>query len=83
LRFVGYAVDSEDIKKQWLLQNEMICICKAIPRKRFMEVLKSGVSSVQEVNRLIGSGRGDCRGERCAIRIEALIAEYQQVTGEK
>ena len=76
-------MDSENIKKQWLLQNEIICICKAIPRKRFMEVIKSGVFSVQEVNRLVGSGKGECRGERCAQRIEALITEYQHAAGRK
>ena len=69
-------MDPEDIKKQWLQQNEKICICKGIPRKRFLEVIMSGATSVQEVNRLVGSGSGDCRGERCGLRIEALIAEY-------
>ena len=69
-------MDPDEIQKQWLLQNEKICICKGIPRKRFMEAIKSGASSVQEVNRLVGSGNGDCRGERCGSRIEALILEY-------
>lgn len=69
-------MDQEEIKEQWLLQNEKICICKGIPRKRFMEAIKSGASSVQEVSRLVGSGSGDCKGERCGARIEALIAEY-------
>lgn len=70
-------MEPEDIKKHWLLQNEIICICRSIPRKRFMTAITSGATSVQEVNRLIGSGSGDCRGERCGPRIEALIAEYQ------
>jgi bacterioferritin-associated ferredoxin len=67
---------SEDIMEQWLLQNEKICICKGIPRKRFIAAIKSGAASVQEVNRIVGSGSGDCGGERCGSRIEALIAEY-------
>ena len=69
-------VDPDDIKEQWLLQNEKVCICRGIPRKRFMEAIQSGASSVQEVNRIVGSGSGDCRGERCGSRIEILIAEY-------
>jgi len=67
---------SEDIKKQWLLQNEKICICKGIPRKRFMEAIKSGALSPQEVNRFVGSGSGDCKGERCGPRIEEMLDEY-------
>jgi bacterioferritin-associated ferredoxin len=70
-------VKPEDIKKLWLLQNEIICICKSIPRKRFLAAITSGAYFVQEVNRLVGSGSGDCRGERCGPKIEALIAEYQ------
>ena len=70
-------VDPEKVKEQWLLRNETICICKGIPRKCFIEVISSGAVSVAEVNRRLGSGSGDCKGERCSSRIEALIAEYQ------
>jgi bacterioferritin-associated ferredoxin len=69
-------MDSEALKKQWLLQNETICICKGIPRKRFMEVIKQGASSLSEVNRIVGSGSGDCKGERCGPKIERLLAQY-------
>lgn len=65
---------SEDLKLQWLLQNEKICICKGIPRKRFMEAIKNGACSLQEVNRIVGSGSGDCKGERCGPKIEILLA---------
>jgi len=70
-------MDSEDLKRQWLLQNEKICICKGIPRKRFMDAIKKGATSLQELNRILGSGNGDCKGERCAPGIERLIASYR------
>ena len=66
----------EDLKREWLLQNEKICICKGIPRKRFMDAIKKGATSLQEVNRIVGSGSGDCKGERCGPRIEELLAAY-------
>ena len=69
-------MDSEDIKKQWLLQNEKVCICKGIPRKRFQEAMKSGTLSLEEINRLVGSGSGDCKGERCGPRIEEMLDNY-------
>ena len=71
-----YNRDSENIKKQWLLQNEKVCICRGIPRKRFIEAIRSGAASLQEVNRLVDSGTGDCKGERCGPRIEKILAEY-------
>ena len=69
-------MDSEDLKREWLVQNEKICICKGIPRKRFLEAFKKGASSLSEVNRLVGSGSGDCKGERCGPKIESLLAVY-------
>jgi len=69
-------MDSDDLKREWLVQNEKICICKGIPRKRFLEAFKKGASSLSEVNRLVGSGSGDCKGERCGPKIERLLAAY-------
>jgi NAD(P)H-nitrite reductase large subunit len=67
---------AEDLKREWLLQNETICICKGIPRKRFIEAIKKGAATLQEVNRIVGSGGGDCKGERCGPRIERLLVAY-------
>jgi NAD(P)H-nitrite reductase large subunit len=67
---------AEDLKREWLLRNETICICKGIPRKRFIEAIKKGAATLQEVNRIVGSGGGDCKGERCGPRIERLLAAY-------
>jgi len=69
-------MDSENLKKQWLLRNETICICKGIPRNRFLDAIKKGASSVQEINMIVGAGSGDCKGERCTPKIQALLAEH-------
>ena len=69
-------MDSEDLTRKWLLQNENICICKRIPRKRFVEAIKAGALSLKELNRALGSGSGDCKGERCGPIIKKILAAY-------
>jgi bacterioferritin-associated ferredoxin len=68
--------DSEDIRKEWLQANEKVCICKGIPRKRFIAAMEAGALSLQKINRAVGSGSGDCKGERCGPSIEKLLGEY-------
>jgi len=72
--------DPEDIRRQWLQQNERVCICRGIPRKTFIKAIKAGALSIQEVNRIVGSGSGDGNGERCGPKIEQLRNEYQAAT---
>ena len=50
----------EEMKESWVLQNKKACFCKGIPRKRFVESIKSGASSIPKVNRIVGSGSGNC-----------------------
>ncbi len=69
-------MDAEDLKILWLQENEKICICKGIPKKRFLTAIKKGAASLQDINRIVGSGSGDCRGERCGPKIESLLAAY-------
>jgi len=72
----------EDIRKEWLEQNEKVCICKGIPRKRFIAAIESGALTMQDVNRIVGSGSGECQGERCGPKIKSLLIAYHDVTGE-
>jgi len=65
---------AEDLKREWLLQNEIVCICRGIPRKRFIAAIQNGAATLQEVNRVTRSGSGDCKGERCGPKIEKLLA---------
>jgi NAD(P)H-nitrite reductase large subunit len=69
-------MDPEDIKKNWLRQNEKICVCRAIRQKIFVDLIKKGASTLGEINRLTGSGSGDCQGKRCSPRIKRLLAAY-------
>ena len=72
---------ASEIKKQWLLQNKKICLCKAIPRRRFTAAIRSGATSVEEINRIVGSGSGDCKGERCRPGIEKLLNDFLKNPG--
>ena len=67
---------SEDVRGKWLQDNTKVCICKGIPRKRFVAAIKSGSVSLQAVHQAVGSGSGECRGERCSPVILALLDEY-------
>ena len=67
--------DSEDVMTQWLLRNKKICLCKGIPHKRFLEAIEAGARSLQEINNILGSGSGDCNGERCGQKIKKLLCE--------
>ena len=69
-------MNSEELTRQWLLQNKKICICNGIPRKLFIEAIRNGARSLQEINRFVGSGSGECKGKRCGPRIERLLAAY-------
>ena len=72
-------MDPDVIKEVWLLQNEKVCICKGIPRKRFVEAIRAGARSLQDVNRAVGSGTGECKGERCGPKIAELLRAQEQV----
>jgi bacterioferritin-associated ferredoxin len=68
----------DEIKKQWLLHNEKICLCMGISRKHFVKAIKSGASTLEEINKVVGSGEGECSGERCRLKLEQLIKKYGQ-----
>jgi bacterioferritin-associated ferredoxin len=67
----------EKMKEMWILQNKKVCLCKGIPRRRFEEAIKSGASSILKVNRIVGSGSGNCEGTRCGPVIEQLLQDYR------
>ncbi len=50
-----------------------VCICKAISRATIKKAIKDGAKTVEEVNRVTGSGSGGCKGNRCRCKIEELI----------
>ena len=76
------SMDPDELKRQWLRQNEIICICRGIPRKRFIEAIRNGARSLAAINREVGSGSGDCKGERCGPRIAELLAGIREKDNE-
>ena len=66
----------EQMKENWIMQNKKVCLCKGIPRKRFVTAIKSGASTIIKVNKTVGSGSGNCEGTRCGPVIEQLLKDY-------
>ena len=63
----------EKIKREWILQNKKVCLCKGIPRKRFVAAIKKGAMTIEEINRVVGSGSGNCGGKRCEPVIREML----------
>ncbi|SUY48386.1 NAD(P)H-nitrite reductase [Clostridium putrefaciens] len=53
-----------------------VCLCKAIPRSKIKEAIKSGATTVEEVQKATGAGSGGCSGRRCTPKIEVLLEKY-------
>ena len=59
-----------------IIENlKTICLCKNVKRGTIVKAILSGCSSAGEVNRKLGTGSGNCKGERCQPKIIALIKE--------
>ena len=56
-----------------------VCICKAIPRSVIKKAINDGASTVEEVNKVTGSGSGGCSGRRCSVKITELLEEYNNL----
>ncbi len=50
-----------------------VCICKGIKKRVFLEKIRSGCTTVEELRKATGAGSGSCKGERCTPRIEELL----------
>jgi bacterioferritin-associated ferredoxin len=56
-----------------------VCICKAIPKSTIKKAINEGASTVEEINKITGSGSGGCGGRRCSIKINELLEEYKNL----
>ena len=54
---------------------KVICLCKNIKKGTILKAIAAGASTLKEVNKALGSGSGDCRGERCQAKINAIVKE--------
>ena len=64
----------EDPNRAIIENLTTICLCKNIKKGTILNAVRSGCRSAEEVNRKLGSGSGDCKGERCQAKIKALVA---------
>lgn len=49
------------------------CTCRQISRASIKKAIQNGCSTVEEVNRVTGSGSGACKGRNCGPRIQTLL----------
>lgn len=68
-----------DIEKQLM---QVVCICKGINLRRVLKGMKS-CETVAEVNRIVGTGSGGCKGQRCGPRIRILLDKKQCIQDEQ
>ncbi|MDO8445904.1 MAG: (2Fe-2S)-binding protein [Deltaproteobacteria bacterium] len=50
-----------------------ICLCKNIKKGTILNAIHGGYHTVEAVNRKLGTGSGDCKGERCGPKIKEMI----------
>lgn len=63
-------------KEQEIIEGlKPVCICKGIRKKVFLEKIKAGVTTVEELQKATGAGSGSCKGERCTPRIVGCLRE--------
>jgi NAD(P)H-nitrite reductase large subunit len=65
--------------KQEIIEGlKPVCICKGIPTSVFLKHIRSGLTTVEALQKATGAGRGSCKGERCTPRLEELIRREEQ-----
>lgn len=52
-----------------------ICICKGIRKKTFLQHIRSGANSLEQLQQLTGAGSGGCGGQRCTPRLIEILDE--------
>ena len=49
-----------------------------IKLNRILEAIEQGAKTFEEIARLTGIGQGDCGGNRCRKKVEALLLKNDQ-----
>jgi NAD(P)H-nitrite reductase large subunit len=66
--------DKQMIKEQQVIDGlKPICLCKGIKKSVFLNHIKAGRETVEELKNATGAGRGSCKGKRCTLRISELL----------
>lgn len=64
-----------DENNQVIENLKVICLCRNIKKGTILKAIAKGASTLKEVNRDLGSGSGDCKGERCQAKINGIVKE--------
>lgn len=68
-----------DEKNQQIIENfKTICLCKNIKKGTIIKAIQSGCTTVEMVNAKLGSGSGDCQGERCQDKIREIVESFKR-----
>lgn len=54
-----------------------VCLCKAINRAKFKELIKNGMDNIEDIRKATGAGSGPCKGMRCTPKILNLIEQHK------
>lgn len=67
----------QDLSSEIMDKLTKVCICKGISRVVIKQAIRSGASTVEEVQKATGAGSGSCGGRRCTEKIRQLLEEYK------
>lgn len=56
-----------------------VCLCKNIKKGTLLRAVHGGCRTMEEVNRKVGSGSGDCKGVRCGPKIMEMIEKFSSM----
>ena len=68
----------ENKKSEIMDKMTKVCLCKGISRATIKKAIQGGAHTVDEVNKITGSGSGPCGGRRCGEKILMLIEEMEE-----
>lgn len=68
----------ENKKTEIMDKMTKVCICKGISRASIKKAIKEGALTVDEVNKITGSGGGSCGGNKCREKILMMINEREE-----
>jgi bacterioferritin-associated ferredoxin len=67
------------ISEQELLEKlSALCVCRGITKAQFKKASESRASTVEEIQKSIGTTKGFCCRKRCLNKIQQLMINYNQ-----
>jgi NAD(P)H-nitrite reductase large subunit len=56
------------------MKNTIICRCEDVTLDQILEAIRSGLSTMEELKRILRCGMGQCQGKSCGLLIAQLLA---------